>query len=58
LELELEELEATASENELTAERAAAATQTTVRSPTGKSPARKPFADHLPRERIVLPGAT
>jgi len=58
LELELEELEATASDDELTAERAATATQKTVRSPTRKSPARKPFPDHLPRERIVLPGPT
>ena len=58
LELELEELEATASEDELTAERAATATQKTVRSPRRKSPARKPFPDHLPRERVVLPGPT
>ena len=57
MELELEELEATASEDELAAERAAAA-GTTVRSFTRKKPSRKPFPEHLPRERIVVPGPT
>lgn len=55
LELQLEELEATASEDELAAERAAAKAATTVRSFTRQRPVRKPFPDHLPRERIVVP---
>ena len=56
LELELEELEASASEDELAAEQAAARTST-VKSFTRKRPSRKPFPDHLPRERVVIPGA-
>jgi transposase len=55
MELELEELEATATEDELAAERAAAQTQT-VKSFQRKRPSRKPFPDHLPRERVVIPG--
>jgi transposase len=54
LELQLEELEATAAEDELAAERAAAKT-TTVEAFARKKPARKPFPDHLPRERVVVP---
>ena len=54
LELELEELEASASEDELAAEQAAAQTST-VKSFTRKRPSRKPFPDHLPRERVVIP---
>jgi transposase len=54
MELQLEELEATATEDELAAEKAAARTQT-VRSFQRKRPARKPFPEHLPRERIVIP---
>lgn len=54
LEFQLEELEATASEDELAAERAAART-TTVAAFTRQKPARKPFPDHLPRERVVVP---
>src|SRR5215213_5195085 len=53
MELELEELEATATEDELAAERAAARTQT-VRPFQRKRPSRKPFPDHLPRERVVV----
>ncbi|WP_051448530.1 IS66 family transposase [Bradyrhizobium sp. WSM1417] len=53
MELELEELEATATEDELAAERAAAKTQT-VQSFERKRPSRKPFPDHLPRERVVV----
>jgi transposase len=58
LEFELEELEATASEDELAAEQAAATTRTTVRSSARKRSSRKPFPEHLPRERIVVPGPT
>ncbi len=54
MELELEELEAAATEDELAAEKAAAETQT-VRSFERKRPARKPFPEHLPRERIIIP---
>jgi transposase len=54
MELELEELEATATEVELAAEKAAAQTQT-VQSFQRKRPSRKPFPDHLPRERVVIP---
>jgi len=57
MELELEELEAAASEDELAAERAAA-TATTVGSFRRKKPSRKPFPEHLPRQRIVVPGPT
>jgi transposase len=53
MELQLEELEATATEDELAAERAAAKTQT-VQSFQRKRPSRKPFPDHLPRERVVI----
>src|SRR5438105_8727857 len=54
MELELEELEATATEDELAAEKAAARTQT-VKSFQRKRPSRKPFPAHLPRERVVIP---
>ncbi len=54
LELELEELEARAREDELAAEQAAAKTST-VKSFTRRRPSRKPFPEHLPRERVVVP---
>jgi len=57
LELQLEELEATATEDELAAEMAAVKT-TTVASFTRKRPSRKPFPEHLPRERVIVPGST
>jgi transposase len=57
MELELEELEASAGEDELLAEIAAAKT-TRVAAFTRKRPARKPFPEHLPRERVVVPGPT
>ena len=57
LELELEEAEATASADELAAELAAAKT-TTVQAFTRARPSRKPFPEHLPRERVVIPGPT
>jgi transposase len=52
LEMQLEDAEADASVEELAAERAAAST--TVKSFECKGPARKPFPEHLPRERIVI----
>jgi transposase len=54
MELQLEELETAATEDELAAEKAAAKTQT-VKSFQRKRPGRKPFPDHLPRERVVIP---
>ena len=54
MELQLEELEATATEDELAAEKAAARTQA-IQSFRHRRPARKPFPEHLPRERIVIP---
>jgi transposase len=53
MELELEELEATATENELAAQRSAARAQT-VKSFQRKRSSRKPFPDHLPRDRVVI----
>src|SRR6201747_353179 len=55
MELTLEELESAATEDELAAEMAAAKT-TKVASFTRKRPSRQPFPDHLPRERVVVPG--
>ncbi len=54
MELQLEDLEAGATEDEIAAEQAAAGTQT-VRSFKRKRPARKPFPAYLPRERVVVP---
>ena len=54
LELQLEELEATATQDELAAEKAAAKAATTVKSFTRKPPSRQPFPEHLPRERVVI----
>ena len=53
LELQLEEMEAAASEDELAAE--IAAKTTSVAAFERKRPARKPFPEHLPRERVVIP---
>ena len=55
LELTLEELESSATEDELAAEMAAAKT-TKVASFTRKRPSRQPFPEHLPRERVIVPG--
>ncbi|MDI1286113.1 MAG: IS66 family transposase [Reyranella sp.] len=57
LELQLEELEATATEDELAAEKAVART-TSVAAFTRKRSSRKPFPEHLPRERVIVPGPT
>ena len=57
LELQLEELEATATEDELAAEKVVART-TSVAAFIRKHPSRKPFPEHLPRERIVIAGPT
>src|SRR5215216_2987935 len=57
LELELEELVTTASEDELAARTAAAKTQA-VRAFTRKRPARKPWPDDIERERVVIEAPT
>ena len=57
LELTLAELEASATADELAAEMAAAKT-TRGASFTRKRPSRKPFPEHLPRERLIVPGPT
>jgi transposase len=57
LELQLEELEATATEDQLAAEQVAAPAkpaETTGR----RRPARKPFPEHLPRERVIVEAPT
>jgi hypothetical protein len=53
MELQLEDLEAAATEDELAAQNAAARTQR-VSSFERKRPSRKPFPEHLPRERVVI----
>ena len=57
LELQLEELEAAASEDELAAEQAARATSQ-VRGFARRRPSRQPFPPHLPRERVVIAAPT
>ena len=54
LELQLEEMEATASEDEALAEAAAEKAKTTVGPFQRRKPVRKPFPEHLPRERVVV----
>ena len=53
LEFQLEEMEATASEDELAAEQTAAKT-TAVAAFARKRPSRQPFPEHLPRERVIV----
>jgi len=54
MELQLEDLEADASEDNFAAETAAART-TNVAAFERKRPSKKPFPEHLPRERVVIP---
>ena len=56
LELQLEELEAAATEDALAEEKTAADADTSVRAFTRRKPVRKPFPEHLPRERVVKMG--
>jgi transposase len=56
IELQFEELESAATKDEIAAETAVA--KTTVAGFTRKRPARKPFPEHLPRERVIVPGPT
>jgi transposase len=53
MELELEELETDAAQDDLAAE--AAAITTSVAPFERRRPVRKPFPEHLPRERFVIP---
>src|SRR5258707_4712656 len=55
MKLAFEELESSASEDEIAAEHAVAKT-TNVVAFTRKRPARQPFPEHLLRERVVEPG--
>ena len=55
LELALDELTASAAEDALAAEKAAAPT-TEVKAFVRRKPARKHFPEHLPRKRVVVPG--
>src|SRR6476646_2199260 len=57
MELALEELESSVTEDEIVAERAVAKT-TNVVAFTRKRPARQPFPEHLPRERVIEPRPT
>lgn len=57
IELQFEELESSATEDEIAAEKAVAKT-TAVTAFTRRRPARKPFPEHLPRERVIVPGPT
>ena len=56
LEFQLEEAEASASEDDLAAEQATKVSGQF--GPTRKTPTRKPFPAHLPRERIIIPAPT
>ena len=55
LELALDDVTASKTEDELAAEKAAAGS-TEVKGFVRCKPARKPFPEHLPRERVVVPG--
>jgi transposase len=57
LELQLEEAEAAVTEDDIAAEKAAAKTSK-VSGFTRKQPVRRPLPAHLPRERVIVPGAT
>jgi transposase len=55
IELAFEEMESSASEDEIAAEQVVA-NATNVAGFSRKRPARQPFPEHLPRERVVEPG--
>ena len=59
MELQLEELEASVTEDDLAAEAATAKTgQTMIPAHARRHPVKKPFPAHLPRQRVVVPGPT
>ena len=55
MELQLEELEAQATEDEIAALQAASRRAATTPAAPRRHPVRKPFPEHLPRERVVVP---
>jgi transposase len=55
MELELEELEAKATEDELAAETASAKAVPPSSFSARRRPTRQPFPEHLPRERVIVP---
>lgn len=57
MELQLEELEARASEDEIAAQESARLASLPAPAPR-RRPVRKPFPEHLPRERVVVPAPT
>jgi transposase len=57
MELELEEMEASASQDALAAAAKSAGTAF-VPAHTRRKPVKKPFPEHLPRERVIVPGPT
>lgn len=57
LEMQLEDAQSAATEDELAAEQASAKT-TNVQPFTRKRPSKKPFPEHLPRERVVIEAPT
>jgi transposase len=57
MELELEELVATAAEDTAKAELALKC-EATIPAPARRHPVRKPLPEHLPRERVIVPGPT
>jgi transposase len=56
MELELEDLEASATEDEIAAAKTTATTP--VPAHTRRKPSRKAFPEHLPRERVIVPAPT
>jgi transposase len=56
MEFELEDLEATAAQDEATAEMAAIRAGLSIPAHQRRRSGRRPFPDHLPRERIIVPG--
>ena len=57
MEFELEDLEASAAEDEAAAEMAAMRAGLSTPIPAHRRPSgRRPFPDHLPRERVIIPG--
>ena len=59
MELELEDLEVTAAEDKIAADAADAGRETALIPAHARGkPSRKPFPEHLPRERVIVPGPT
>lgn len=58
MELELEELEVSATEDEIAADLAALKVDPACSPRPRRHPVKKPFPAHLPRERVLVPGPT